>query len=135
MSMRAPKLTFIIHRTGRITVLGGDVRRVNYGAKKFSKMMEKIGYKPQPTPVDIRNMVFSGQFPTKLDPFELKALHPLSIQYEPELFPGIHYLLKDTKTCITMFVNGKFYITGVKTAKDAQELVDSFYMELLLSRN
>ena len=38
----------------------------------------------------------------------------LSLQYEPELFPGLIYRMKQPKIVLLIFVSGKIVITGAK---------------------
>ncbi|RWS16368.1 hypothetical protein B4U79_17872 [Dinothrombium tinctorium] len=75
-------------------------------------------------------MVLHGKLPFQLDPFNVKEMKPDQIQYEPELFPGIKYFVKDTKICVTIISNGKFFISGVTSKNDATEIIYSFYLEL-----
>ena len=35
--------------------------------------------------------------------------------YEPELFPGLIYRMRQPKVCILIFVSGKIVLTGAKT--------------------
>ena len=135
MKMRAPKITLIIHRSGKVTILGNKERKIRYGVKKFVRLITDIGYKPTPTSLKICNFVMCGKFPFRLNPPDVKLINPTAIQYEPELFPGIHYLVPGTKTCVTMFVNGKFYVTGVRKKKDAQDIMDSLFVDILLTKS
>ena len=71
----------------------------------------------------IRNIVYSGRMPTRISiekifqDFHRKNVNLQRIkkcQYEPEIFPGLR--IASTKGfAITIFVNGKFILTGLKS--------------------
>lgn len=53
------------------------------------------------------------------------------VQYEPELFPGLIYRMKQPKIVLLIFVSGKIVITGAKVIHILCLLMDSslnFYM-------
>jgi hypothetical protein len=43
----------------------------------------------------------------------LSPLHLPTMQYEPELFPGLIYRMKQPKIVLLIFVSGKVVLTGV----------------------
>ncbi|KAK4850906.1 hypothetical protein QYF36_010893 [Acer negundo] len=44
----------------------------------------------------------------------LKVGFPVKFQYEPEIFPGLVYRMKQPKVALLIFVSGKVVITGAK---------------------
>lgn len=40
------------------------------------------------------------------------------VQYEPELFPGLIYRMKQPKIVLLIFVSGKIVLTGAKVTYD-----------------
>ncbi|KAF5417741.1 MAG: TATA-box-binding protein 2 [Candidatus Methanophagaceae archaeon] len=45
------------------------------------------------------------------------------MEYEPEVFPGLVYRIKDPKSAILIFSSGRLVITGGKTIDDCETSV------------
>ena len=57
----------------------------------------------------------------------------LSLQYEPELFPGLIYRMKQPKIVLLIFVSGKIVITGAKVNNlTFSQLIYTFCHEKIL---
>lgn len=71
----------------------------------------------------IQNVVASCdvKFPIKLEALAFK--HSAFSNYEPELFPGLIYRMKDPKVVLLIFVSGKVVLTG---AKSRDEIFSAF---------
>lgn len=41
-------------------------------------------------------------------------IHFVTLQYEPELFPGLIYRMKEPKIVLLIFVSGKVVLTGAR---------------------
>jgi transcription initiation factor TFIID TATA-box-binding protein len=46
-----------------------------------------------------------------------------NVMYEPGMFPGVIYRMKEPRVVILIFHSGKMVITGAKTGRDAEEAV------------
>jgi len=46
------------------------------------------------------------------------------MEYEPEVFPGLVYRIKEPKSAILIFSSGRLVITGGKTIEDCEKSVD-----------
>lgn len=51
------------------------------------------------------------------------------MQYEPELFPGLIYRMKQPKIVLLIFVSGKIVLTGAKV----KEIIPCFCIFLFLT--
>ena len=62
----------------------------------------------------IQNIVGSTDvgFPISLE--NLSSTHDKFSTYEPELFPGLIYRMKDPKIVLLIFASGKIVLTGAK---------------------
>lgn len=49
------------------------------------------------------------------------------VQYEPEVFPGLVYRMKNPKVTFLIFVSGKIVVTGAKSEKVIRESFDKIY--------
>ena len=71
----------------------------------------------------IENIVASTSLSNELDlPAVVKALE--GSEYEPQMFPGIIYRLKEPKTAILLFHSGKAVCTGAKRLEQVKEAVE-----------
>lgn len=55
------------------------------------------------------------------------------VQYEPELFPGLIYRMKQPKIVLLIFVSGKIVLTGAKVTSDFSSLLISGSLMLFYS--
>lgn len=49
------------------------------------------------------------------------------VQYEPEVFPGLVYRMKNPKVTFLIFVSGKIVITGAKNEKTIHDSFEKIY--------
>ena len=68
----------------------------------------------------IENIVASGELKIELDLYSL-AYKLKDIEYEPEQFPGAILKLKEPKSSLLLFKNGKVICTGCKTEKEVKK--------------
>jgi len=66
----------------------------------------------------VQNIVASSdvRFPIRLE--GLAYSHGLFSSYEPEIFPGLIYRMKEPKLVLLIFVSGKVVLTGAKHRAD-----------------
>lgn len=63
-------------------------------------------------PIHLDDLQFAYQFVE--DKSQKNARKEDKVQYEPEVFPGLVYRMKDPKVTFLVFVSGKIVITGAK---------------------
>jgi len=49
------------------------------------------------------------------------------LQYEPELFPGLIYRMKQPKIVLLIFVSGKIVLTGAKVREETYTAFENIY--------
>jgi len=83
-------------------------------ARKYARIIQKLGFEAQFTEFKIQNMVGSCdvKFPIRLE--GLAFAHGHFSSYEPELFPGLIYRMVKPKVVLLIFVSGKVVLTGAK---------------------
>ncbi|MDE1827842.1 MAG: hypothetical protein KGH65_01640 [Candidatus Micrarchaeota archaeon] len=85
--------------------------------------MAKSG-KQIPRPVfRVENIVASSDLGIDLDLYGI-ARASTDIDYEPEQFPGAICKIKEPKTALLLFKNGKIICTGAKTEADIRKAID-----------
>ncbi|PHT60381.1 TATA-box-binding protein [Capsicum baccatum] len=130
MRVKEPKTTALIFATGKVVVTGakneGDAK---YAARKYARIVQKIGCHLGVKFKDfkIQNIVASCDvgFPIRLE--GLALAHGAFSSYEPEIFPGLIYRMKQPKIVMLVFTSGKIVITGAKVREDIYTAFDSIY--------
>ncbi|MCD7465019.1 TATA box-binding protein-like protein 2 [Datura stramonium] len=136
MRIREPKTTALIFGTGKIVCTGakseGDWK---LATRKFARIIQKLGY-PEVKFKDfkIQNIVASCdvRFPIRLE--GLAYAHRAFSSYEPEIFPGLIYRMKQPKIVLLVFASGKIVITGAKFRDDIYTAFDNIYPVLTHSK-
>ncbi|KRX10821.1 hypothetical protein PPERSA_00991 [Pseudocohnilembus persalinus] len=124
MRLRDPKTTALIFSSGKMVCTGAKTEQEsNRGARKYAKIIKKLGFNVKFTEFKIQNIVGSTDvgFPINLD--NLEHDHKKFVSYEPEIFPGLIYREHQTQIVLLIFVSGKIVLTGAKTR---EKIVDAF---------
>jgi transcription initiation factor TFIID TATA-box-binding protein len=123
MRIQDPKATFLIFSTGKMVVTGlrmaADAPR---GVEKAIKNIKKAGIKVSNPEITIQNIVASGDMHTNID-LNMAAIVMENVMYEPEVFPGLIYRMKEPKTVFLIFSTGKIVCTGAKNSDIVREAV------------
>jgi len=123
MRIQDPKATFLIFSTGKMVVTGlrmaADAPR---GVEKAIKNIKKAGIKVSNPEITIQNIVASGDLHTNID-LNMAAIVMENVMYEPEVFPGLIYRMKEPKTVFLIFSTGKIVCTGAKNSDVVREAV------------
>lgn len=123
MRIQDPKATFLIFSTGKMVVTG--LRRADEaarGVEKAIKNIKKAGIKVSNPEITIQNIVASGDLHTNID-LNMAAIVMENVMYEPEVFPGLIYRMKEPKTVFLIFSTGKIVCTGAKNSDIVREAV------------
>lgn len=123
MRIQDPKATFLIFSTGKMVVTG--LRRADEaarGVEKAIKNIKKAGIKVANPEITIQNIVASGDLHTNID-LNMAAIVMENVMYEPEVFPGLIYRMKEPKTVFLIFSTGKIVCTGAKNSEVVREAV------------
>ena len=94
-------------------------------ARKFARVVQKLGYPAKFKDFKIQNMVGSCdvKFPITLEGLFLS--HNKYCFYEPELFPGLVFRMIKPKIVLLIFASGKVVLTGAKVRNDIHEAFDN----------
>ena len=115
MRIRDPKTTALIFSSGKMVCTGAKSEELSRdAAKKYAKAITKVGFNVSMQDFKIQNIVGSTDvgFPISLE--NLSSTHDKFSTYEPELFPGLIYRMKDPKIVLLIFASGKIVLTGAK---------------------
>ncbi|CAF2211437.1 unnamed protein product, partial [Brassica napus] len=115
MRIREPKTTALIFASGKMVCTGAKSEHFSkLAARKYARIVQKLGFPAKFKDFKIQNIVGSCdvKFPIRLE--GLAYSHSAFSSYEPELFPGLIYRMKQPKIVLLIFVSGKIVITGAK---------------------
>lgn len=112
-----PRATFLIFSTGKMVVTGLEfVQDAEKAISKLLKKIKKLGIKSSDPEITIQNIVANGDLHTLIN-LNKAVLLMEYVMYEPEVFPGLIYNMKDPRAVFLLFSTGKFVCTGVKEEK------------------
>ena len=122
--LRRPKTSTLIFNTGKMVCTGAkSVKTARRAVRKVVKELKEEGFIIKGKPdITIQNIVSTADMGGRVD---LEGLADLldNVIYEPEMFPGAIYRMKEPRVVILIFHSGKMVITGAKTGRDAEEAV------------
>lgn len=118
-----PRATFLIFSTGKMVITGLEyAENAEKAVGKILKKMKKIGIKTSILEITIQNIVASDNLHTLIN-LNKAILLMESVMYEPEVFPGLIYNMKDPRAVFLLFSTGKFVCTGVKEEKKLESAI------------
>lgn len=96
-------------------------------ARKYARIIQKLGFPAKFKDFKIQNIVGSCdvKFPIRLE--GLAYSHGAFSSYEPELFPGLIYRMKQPKIVLLIFVSGKIVLTGAKVREETYTAFENIY--------
>ncbi|KAJ4794792.1 TATA-box-binding protein [Rhynchospora pubera] len=122
MRIREPKTTALIFASGKMVCTGAKSEQQSKLAAR-----KKLGFPAKFKDFKIQNIVGSCdvKFPIRLE--GLAYSHGAFSSYEPELFPGLIYRMKQPKIVLLIFVSGKIVLTGAKVRDETYTAFENIY--------
>ncbi|OMO59597.1 TATA-box binding protein [Corchorus olitorius] len=132
MRVKEPKTTALIFATGKLVCTGAKTEQLSLtAARKYARIIQKLGYDVKFKGFKIQNMVASCDFTLPTSLFCLaNSLGKFSI-YEPELFPGLVYKMKQPKVTVQIFPSGKVVIAGAQNREEISKAFEKMCPALL----
>jgi len=119
MKIRNPKTTALIFSSGKMVCTGAKSEEESkLAAKKFAKTIKTMGFPVRFTEFRIQNIVGSCDVGFTIRLQSLQHEFPDLANYEPEMFPGLIFRIRNPKVVILIFLSGKIVLTGAKSRKD-----------------
>ncbi|KAG6737506.1 hypothetical protein POTOM_059032 [Populus tomentosa] len=146
MRIREPKTTALIFASGKMVCTGAkSEQQSKLAARKYARIIQKLGFAAKfkvslslslyfththrynTYDFKIQNIVGSCdvKFPIRLE--GLAYSHGAFSSYEPEIFPGLIYRMKQPKIVLLIFVSGKIVITGAKVRDETYTAFENIY--------
>lgn len=132
VSLTNPKVTILMFHSGKCVLTGVQYPgKVDEIVAVLVKKLEKIEIHHCNPVVRINNIVSHGNFHRFIDLDKLLLKLPYTI-YEPEIFPGVIYKMKEYSSSVLIFTNGKFILTGNNNIEDLKR--SAKYLAILLKQ-
>ena len=118
MRCHDPFTTALFFNTGKIVCTGAkSIDSAHKALGKFVGLLRKIGVSCDPAPFVVENIVGASGFRTKRFRVRLDRIAQIesSVEYEPELFPGLTRRVRlpdGTTSVVVVFASGKMILTG-----------------------
>lgn len=127
MRIREPKTTALIFASGKMVCTGARSEQDSKkAARQYAKMIQKLGFPVRFTSFTIQNIVGSCDVNFKIS-LEGLNLNNTFCNYEPEVFPGLIFRMKNPKIVLLIFVSGKVVLTGAKQKEQIFEAFRNIY--------
>jgi transcription initiation factor TFIID TATA-box-binding protein len=125
-----PRSTFLIFSSGKVVITGLElVDDADIAVKKLFKKIKKFGVKLSEPKIQIQNIVANGDLHSFID-LNKVVLMMEHIMYEPEVFPGLIYNMKDPRAVFLLFSTGKYVCTGVKKEEKLHEAISKLEKQI-----
>lgn len=120
--VQSPKATFNIYENGKVILCG--IKNEQDTSSAIKLLTEKLGKNNNYTNFKINNKVISGRIGSNIN---LHAIYEILNKkysskyfssYEQEIFPGLIIHHKQSTIRMTMFRNGKYFLTGSKNENE-----------------
>jgi len=123
--LKRPKTATLIFSSGKMVCTGAKSAMIARRAvRKVVKELRKGGIiiLNDPT-ITIENMVGTANIFGEVE-LEMAAAELDNVMYEPEMFPGMIYRMKNPRVVLLIFASGKIVITGGKSFKDVKKAAE-----------
>ncbi|XP_061358290.1 TATA-box-binding protein 2-like [Gastrolobium bilobum] len=128
MRIREPKTTALIFSSGKMICTGAKSEEESrLAARKFARIIQKLGFPAKFKDFKIQNMVASCDVKFTLKLELLACAHCAFSCYEPEIFPGLIYRMQQPRIVFLIFVSGKIVLTGAKAREEIYTAFENMY--------
>ncbi|MFX0101248.1 MAG: TATA box-binding protein [Candidatus Hodarchaeota archaeon] len=131
MRIDEPKTTILLFSTAKMVITGMRLSsEAETVVNRVVGLLEKARIHAEPEPeITIQNIVGSGDLNVPIDLNEAAIIMENTI-YEPEVFPGLIYRMKEPKTVFLIFSTGRIVCTGAKTKEIVEAAINKLAAEV-----
>ena len=127
MRVIKPKATGLIFSTGKMVITG--MKRHTEAPSVVNQIIARVTkckIAMKDPIITIQNFVVSGDIKCGIDLNKATVVMD-NVMYEPEVFPGLIYRMKEPKSVLLLFSTGKIVCTGVKDGETVKLVFDKLY--------
>ncbi len=119
-------VTFLIFYSGKLVCTGAkSVETIRKATEKLKRTLESMGMKFREEPeIQVQNIVAAGDLGFGTLDLDIVALTLQNVEYEPEIFPGVVYRVKNSRMTVLIFNSGKVVVSGARTEEDIERAVE-----------
>ena len=131
--LKNPKTATLLFRIGKANCTGAkNVEDVHETVDIILDKLKKIGIDVYKNPkIIIQNIVATADLGGILNLNEVaQGLGLENVEYDPEMFPGLVYRLKEPNVTMLLFSSGKIVCAGASSTNDATKAVEKLSEEL-----
>ncbi|GAB1286028.1 TATA box-binding protein-like 2 [Apodemus speciosus] len=110
-----------------LTAVWADEEESRLAARKYARVVQKLGFPVRFFNFKIQNMVGSCDVKFAIRLEILALTHRQFSSYEPELFPGLIYKMVKPQVVLLIFASGKVVLTGAKERSEIYEAFEKMY--------
>jgi len=124
-------VTFLIFYSGKLVCTGAkSVETIKKATEKLKRTLEAMGMKFRGEPeIQVQNIVAAGDLGFGTLDLDIVALTLPNVEYEPEIFPGMVYRVKNSRMTVLIFNSGKVVVSGARTEEDIKRAVEELTSE------
>ncbi|MHA1919766.1 MAG: TATA-box-binding protein [Promethearchaeota archaeon] len=127
MRIFKPRATGLIFSTGKMVITGmKSPKEAPSVVNQIITRVSNCSIKIENPIITIQNFVVSGDIKCRID-LNKATIVMDNVMYEPEVFPGLIYRMKDPKSVLLLFSTGKVVCTGIKDKKTVQAVFEKLY--------
>jgi transcription initiation factor TFIID TATA-box-binding protein len=127
MRITEPRGTILLFSTGKMVITGLTSSENSVPVvKQALDRLKKCGISLEMPAIEIQNIVASGNLNCMID-LNMGAIVLENSMYEPEVFPGLIYRMKDPKAVFLIFSTGKVVCTGARNKEIVEESTRILY--------
>lgn len=117
-----PHATALIYKVGKMVIGGTKTRDVALlAARKFGKIMKRLGYKVHLQNFQIISMVATASCNFRVGLESIASQSRQFTKYNPEVFAGLIFKIPQPKLTMLIFASGKIIFTGAKTLEELDQ--------------
>ncbi|XP_022747678.1 TATA-box-binding protein 2-like [Durio zibethinus] len=133
--IKETKTTALIFSSGKMVCTGAKTEQQSrLAARKHARIIQKLGFDVKFKDFKIHNIVAAYDFRFPINLIRLANSHFKFSVYEPELFPGLIYRMKQSKIMIMVFSSGKIAIAGAQKRDEILKAFENIYPILMSFR-
>ncbi len=133
LRIQHPKTAFLLFRSGKVVCTGAkNLDSIKQSMRQVRDRLSDIGIDIVNEPeISVQNIVASGDLHGELNLVSTAlAIGLENTEYEPEIFPGIVYRMKDHGVVLLLFGSGKVVCTGARKTEQVTEAINAVKQEL-----
>ncbi|CRK90887.1 CLUMA_CG004575, isoform A [Clunio marinus] len=127
MKLRKPYTTASIWSSGKITCTGATSEdQAKIAARRYARVLQKLNFKVRFQNYRVVNVLGTCRMPWAINIINFSEKYKKDASYEPELHPGVTYILKNPTATLKIFSTGSMTVTA-RSVANVQAAIEHIY--------